>query len=75
MNIDKPYMTPEKLFAILPEGHFYISQTIDAIREYSPFQRFPRPKFALWEIYDAWYQLMTTNRLNTDDGITAKKVS
>jgi hypothetical protein len=68
-------MTPEKLLKILPEGTFYISQTIDTIREYSPFQRFPKPKYALWEIYDSWYQLMTSNRLDTEDGIVAKKVS
>lgn len=67
------YMTPEKLLMLLPDNQFYIRATFDKIREYSSSQRFPKPKYALWEMLSAWYILISTKKVSTEDGIVAIK--
>ena len=68
-------MTPEHLYNLLPLGTFNIEFVFNQIRDYSPHQRFPKPKYDLYEILSAWYHLAKNNKVTILNGNTAEKSS
>jgi hypothetical protein len=66
-------MNPNELFDLLPDGEFYVEYTVNGIRQYDPKQRFPKPKYALYEILSAWYELIGQRRLITNGHMASKR--
>jgi hypothetical protein len=66
-------MTKDCLYTLLPIGIFNIQFVINQIMDYSPHQRFPKPKYDLCEILGAWYDLTRENRIIIINGSTAEK--
>jgi len=67
-------MTPEYLYSLLPQGYFNIEFIFNKIRDYSPHQRFPKPKYELYEVLNAWYELVTHNKVEILNSETAQKI-
>jgi hypothetical protein len=68
-------LTPECLYGLLPLGTFNIQFVFEQIRDYSPHQRFPKPRYDLYEVLSAWYQLTRENKVTILNGSTAEKIS
>ena len=73
LNLKEENMKPDELYNLLPEGTFYLSDTINKIRQYNPSQRFPTSKYPLYEVLNAWYALVMSRSVETD-GYEAKKI-
>jgi hypothetical protein len=72
MNM-KEKITPDILYDMLPDGNFYIENTFNLLRNYSPTERFPKPKYDLYELLSAWYQLIIRGRVLSDGHTASKK--
>jgi len=68
------FITPDELYNKLPNNQFHIDLTLDNIREYSPYMRFPTCKYDLWEVLSAWYILVQTGRVEILEDEIAVKV-
>jgi hypothetical protein len=66
-------MTQDDLYALLPDGTFYIDNTINKIREYDPYKRFPTAKYHLYEILTPFYELISTGKVSSN-GVEASKI-
>ena len=66
-------MSPDLLYSILPLGTFNIDYVFNIIRDYSPHQRAPTPKYDLCDVLSAWYELTRQNRLTIINSSTAQK--
>jgi hypothetical protein len=66
-------MTAEFLYTLLPGGPFNIQFVFDQIRDYSPRQRFPKPKYPLHDMLNAWYELTRKDKIVIINGTTATK--
>lgn len=67
-------ITENELYSLLPEGQFNIESTMNLIRDYSPYQRFPHPKFELYEVLSVWYNLVRSGKVIVDDTGFARKI-
>ena len=67
-------MTPDFLYSILPSGSFNIEYIFNVVRDYSPHQRAPSPKYDLPDVLAAWYELTRQNRLTILNSNTASKL-
>jgi hypothetical protein len=67
-------ITPDELYSKLPHGTFYYEHEFDVIRDYSPSQRFPKPKYELCDVLVAWYALIYDGRISVIDPGLAEKL-
>jgi len=67
-------MTPTLLYSLLPTGSFDIEFVFNQIMDYSPHQRFPKPKYEYWEVLSSWYVLIKSNKVEILPKGTATKI-
>ena len=67
-------MNPELLYSLLPHGLFDIDSTFNKIMEYSPYQRFPTPKYEFHDVLSSWYKLIRKNKVSIINSETAQKL-
>jgi hypothetical protein len=59
----KEMLTPDSLYSLLPSGTFNIEFVFNQIMDYSPHQRFPRPRYDLYNMLNSWYVLLRKKRI------------
>lgn len=68
-------ITSEELFNKLSDNNsFVIEMEINRIREYSPNQRFPKPKYELFSVLNEWYRLVKAGLIYVNDAGVACKI-